>query len=740
MKYSTPIYLIFFIFSTTISAQTLKGKIVDQKKKPIEEAYIYNKKTGSHVHSDKSGQFSFTNISRNDTLFVSHINFKDTFVVIKDPSVFYTIQLEENPSVLEEVVIKPEINTLNLFTDVDIELTPVTSSQDVLRKVPGLFIGQHAGGGKAEQIFLRGFDADHGTDVNITVDGIPVNMVSHAHGQGYADMHFLIPETIKRLDFDKGSYNPEKGNFATAGYVNYETKNSFEQNSVSLEYGQFNTFRMVGLFNLINKSNQKAYIASEYSLTDGPFESPQNFSRFNVMGKYSYIFENSDELSFLISNFTSEWDASGQIPQRAVDNGSISRFGSIDDTEGGQTGRSNFLLHFKKKIDENQYVKNTFFYSLYDFELYSNFTFFLNDPVNGDQIRQKEKRKLFGWESIWNKNYTLWNNNGLLKTGLGFRNDLTDNSELSHTYGRNNTLKNIQLGDINEADIFGFIGTEYPVNKWILNPSVRIDYFNFRYNDALKDSYVSEENNQFIISPKFNIIYSPSNYLQLYLKMGKGFHSNDTRDVVVENDKKTLPASYGSDLGMIWKATPNLMINIAFWYLFLEQEFVYVGDEGIVEPSGRTQRTGIDLSIRYQFLRDFHFHGDLNYAHARSIDDPKGEDYIPLAPNFTFTAGLSYFNPSGFYGNLSMRHINNRPANEDNSIIAKGYTVSDLNTGYRFKNFDLSIIIQNLLNTEWEETQFATESRLFYETESVEEIHFTPGTPFQIRARLIYSF
>ena len=198
------------------------------------------------------------------------------------------IVLEDDIFRLNEIVIQPKLSAMNMISKIDLQTTPVNSSQEILSKVPGLFIGQHAGGGKAEQLFLRGFDIDHGTDIAISVDGMPVNMVSHAHGQGYADLHFLIPETVDKIDFGKGPYYSNKGDFATAGYVGFQTKDKLEKSSIGLEIGQFNTLRTVGLFNLLgNKKTQSAYIATEYILTDGPFDSPQNFNRMNLFGEYS---------------------------------------------------------------------------------------------------------------------------------------------------------------------------------------------------------------------------------------------------------------------------------------------------------------------------------------------------------------------------------------------------------------------------------------------------------------------
>jgi outer membrane receptor protein involved in Fe transport len=226
----------------------------------------------------------------------------------------------------------------------------------------------------------------------------------------------------------------------------------------------------------------------------------------------------------------------------------------------------------------------------------------------------------------------------------------------------------------------------------------------------------------------------------LYIKAGKGFHSNDTRVVVSQQGRDILPSAYGTDVGVYWKPLPRLFVNAAYWYLYLEQEFVYVGDEGIVEPGGATRRQGIDTSIRYQLLDGLFWNFDANYAHARSTDGDEGENFIPLAPDFTHLSGLRLIYETGFYGGINLRYMADRPANEDNSIVAEGYTVVDLNFGYQWRNFDLGLNIQNLLDTEWNEAQFATESRLQNETVPVEEIHFTPGTPFFLKGIVSFKF
>ncbi|MBU2930279.1 TonB-dependent receptor [Winogradskyella psychrotolerans] len=734
--------LILFIscFAFTAYGQNVKGRVVNELNQPLEAAYIYNQTSESHAHTSENGVFVIAKTQLGDSLRIGLLGYKTRIVALGSLENLNFI-LEEKAFQLDEMMITEELNTVSTISRLDLNITPVNSSQEVLRKVPGLFIGQHAGGGKAEQIFLRGFDIDHGTDIALSVDGMPVNMVSHAHGQGYSDLHFVIPETVNKIDFGKGGYYAQEGDFNTAGYVNFKTKDYLKDSEVSFSVGQFNSLRTVGLFNLIeNTTNQNAYVAMEYIATDGPYDSPQNFNRFNLFGKYVMFSPENDKLTLTASHFTSRWDASGQIPQREVDNGNISRFGAIDDTEGGQTERTNLNVTFDKYINDNTSLSANAFYSHYAFELYSNFTFFLEDPINGDQIFQKEDRNIFGAHTAITHTTFLGDIELKLTTGLGLRHDIADDVELSRTLNRSTTLENIQLGDINQTNIDAFVNAEFEFGKFKVAPALRLDYFKFMYNDALQTDYQTLSETKTIVSPKLNFFYNAQDNLQLYLKSGLGFHSNDTRVVVANGGEDILPRSYGADLGSVWKPFPKLVVNSALWYLFLEQEFVYVGDAGIVEPSGKTRRYGLDLGLRYQLTDWLFLDSDATITKARSVDDPDGENYIPLAPDFTLTGGLSVDDLNGFSGGLRFRYLDDRAANEDNSIVAEGYMVTDFNVNYKLNNMTFGFAIENLFDVEWNETQFATESRLQNEAQSVEEIHFTPGTPFFLKGTVSYRF
>lgn len=740
LLYQFVLLLIAAFSSYSASAHSFEGLIENRQGKPIGNVYVLNLNNGSHTHSNAFGRFTLENVKQGDTIQFSHSAYQRRKIVVVNVLEELKVVMQSRVISLPDAIISPKINAMELIADFDIQNNPVGSSQEVLRQVPGLIIGQHAGGGKAEQIFMRGFDVDHGTDVAIDVDGMPVNMVSHAHGQGYADLHFLIPETIEKVSYGKGAYYADKGNFNTAGYISFRTKSRLDQSLVRMETGMFNYTRLLGMFNLLNIENQSAYVATEIIGNDGPFESPQVFNRVNVMGTYSIIVPDKSKLRLTTSHFTSKWDASGQIPTRAVESGLIGRFGAIDDTEGGLTSRSKVNLQFDQYINKNTLIKSQFYYVKYDFELYSNFTFFLTDSANGDQIRQKEDRSIFGFRSELSKKFKSKKHEGSYQIGVESRMDDNRNVELSRSQRRFNTLENLKLGQILETNHSAFAKLRYQKNKWQFNPGIRADYFVFQYNDDLAPQYQTLTANNVFVSPKLNILYTPSKKIQHFLKMGRGFHSNDTRVAVTDSKLTTIPPAYGADLGFIWKPKSNIVINAALWYLYMEQEFVYVGDAGIVEPNGETTRQGIDLSVRYQPRSWFTINWDANYAHARFNDLPEGENYIPLAPALSMVGSVNLGNRTGLNGGIDFRFVDDRPANEDNSIVAIGYTVIDANVAYNWNSFRFAIQVQNLLDTEWNETQFATESLLRGELNPVEEIHYTPGIPFMLKAFIGYSF
>ena len=743
----------FFLSLAAICQVTIKGNITDSKTNlPVEGATVILQPSKASVITDANGGFTFKGKYENSTsVMVNTIGYAiETFAVadFKKPII---ISIKQKQIELQDVtVIANAGDQYKPISRTDIAMRGVNNSQEVLRIIPGIVIGQHQGGGKAEQIFLRGFDADHGTDFREDVDGLPINMVSHAHGQGFADSHFIIPETIETVDFKKGPYTAAKGDFATTGFVDFNTKNALTNNTVKLEAGMFSTYRALGMFNLLNakaKDKQQSwYVASEYRYSDAYFDNPQHFKRFNLFTKYNGKISAHNYLTLSATTFWSKWDASGQIPDRAVDEGLIGFYGAIDPFEGGLTYRTNVNAQLTTSLNNGDLIKNQLYYSNSHFDLHTNFTFFLVDTVNGDEIRQKEARDLMGYNGSYNHVGYAGGTKITTEAGLNVRSDMTHNSELSHTVDRFTALQQIKLGDITELSISPYVSETFSFNQhFSINAGLRFDQFYNKYNNKLaSDStlpgigiYKANDNT---FSPKLNFYYHVNDKAQFYLTTGKGFHSNDTRSVVVQNGYKSLPSCYSADLGTVFKPTSKVLINAAIWYIYLQQEFVYSGDGGFVEFSGKTRRVGFDFTGRYQPLRSLYFDVDVNYAHGRSIEDAKGEDYIPLAPKWTSTGGVTYTNKNGLNGSLRYRYVGDRAGNEDYSLTAVGYFITDAVINYTKPKYEIGLVINNLFNTKWKETQFDTETRLKGEAQPVDEICFTPGTPFAAKLSFSYFF
>ncbi len=733
---------LLFRFFTLQGQHIIKGKVVNiESRQPLEGVSItVSDKLAKNTITDRYGNFSIQSSTDTTSLWISLIGYQaKPMVVGKRENI--KIELRAATIDLKDIVLKTSQSTeFTTLGKIELDLKPVRNTQELLRLVPGLFIAQHAGGGKAEQIFLRGFDSDHGTDVQVSVDGMPVNMVSHAHGQGYADAHFIIPETINTVDFGAGPYYTQHGNLNTAGYVAFSSFNNIDKSTIQAEGGNFNTFRTLAILDLLkkNKDKQSAYIASEYYYTNGPTINKQHFNRFNIFGKYNLAISDNTQLTASLSSFKSKWDASGQIPERAVISGEIDRFGSIDPSEGGNTERHNANLVIAHHFNNGINWENQLFYSRYIFNLFSNFTFFVNDPVNGDGINQAESRNIIGYLSKLDKKYEAGNWRLHSLAGGGLRYDNTKDSKLTHVVKRR-FLDNIKLGDIKELNLYAYVQQQASIGKFMLDGGIRFDYLHFDYFDKLNMQQMNSQGKS-IVSPKFNIQYTINSAVQLFVKSGKGFHSNDTRVVVANQGKEILPAAYGTDIGVALKPTKNFFLSVAIWNLYLNQEFVYVGDDGNVEPSGKTKRQGVDLIARYQFSETLFANVNINLTKPRARGEMKGQDYIPLAPTATSIGGIFYKTKRGFNGGVTYRFITDRPANEDNSIIAKGYTLLDGSINYTQSKYEIGLAFENILNVKWNEAQFATESRLMNEPAPVSELNFTPGTPFFARLKLAIFF
>jgi len=751
--------LIGWMVSTCTYAQNnIVGIVTDQNTlEPLEASVISITHQSKTSITDKDGKFILKNVGSNSLITISNIGYITQQINVEPSGTTINIRLEKGRINLEDIVISTKLNSISTaraLTNLDLNIKPVRSAQDLLRLVPGLFIAQQVGGGKAEQIFLRGFDADHGTDIAISVDGMPVNLVSHAHGHGWADLHFIIPETIGGYEFGKGPYYANKGDLETAGYVSYNTLNNLNGSMVKLEVGHFNSSRAVAMIDLLSMKakakGQSAYIAGEALYTDGPFKYGQNFQRFNLFGKFITPIGDKSKLSVILSTFTSKWKASGEIPDRSVKEGYIQdRFGVIDSGQGGNVNRTNAIIKLTTSLKNNSSLENEAYYSSYNFNLFTNFTFYLVDPINGDEFNQHEERDMYGYNSKITHQNVRKNSVITTTAGIGVRYDQTHPSWLAHSLNHS-ILNYLQYGNIKETNINGYVDKTLEIGKWRFNAGIRYDFFNFYYkslvpaSDSAGDVFIGKKTTQTkaLFSPKINIQYTANSAIQIYIKTGQGFHSNDARVVIAGKGVQTLPIAYGADLGINWKPLPRLYINAALWYIYLQQEFTYGNDYGdeSVKAGGRTGRSGIDFSARYQINNWLYSDLNLDAARPRSLDDPKGQNYLPTAPTFTSTAGLYVKFKNGINGGISYRYLHDRPANNDYTLTAKGYFLADLTANYTKRKYEIGISIENLFNKKWYESQIEYVSRLKHEATPVDEVSYTAGVPFFAKVKLTIFF
>lgn len=762
MKKLLPLtFLLSISFALFARAEKIIGLVVDKStREPVELVVITDLKTGNTALTDKKGKFVL-NYAQGDSIAVTYVGYKSE-IVKAEPGKPILIELEKSSVNLKDITITNNTQTLKTFSalsSLDLNMQPAKSAQDLLRLVPGLFIAQHQGGGKAEQIFLRGFDADHGTDVNVSVDGIPVNMVSHAHGQGYADLHFLIPETVSGYDFGKGPYYTDKGDFTTAGYVAYHTKNVLDQDILKTEVGQFNTFRTVALINLLSdKAKQKgtsAYIAGERLYSDGgPFALPENFTRYNLFGKFVTKIGNNNQLTAVASTLKSDWRSAGEIPDRAVSEGYIAnRFGVLDSAQGGHTSRTNLSLKLNTDLGNNWTMENQLWYAHYHFDLVTNFSYYYYYPTTGDEFRQIDTRDLGGYNGKISKTTDVGDAAFTTTVGAGSQYDNISPSELDHTEN-GQFLEHLQYGKAKELNVNSYVDETLRTGKWLFNAGLRVDYFHFNYQNlaAVTDTFatdifngVNPNTQKTVISPKLSAEYTFNPKIQLYVKTGKGFHSNDARVAIANQGFEVIPAAYGADLGINWKPMPNLFINVALWYLYLQEEYTFGQDliaqpGGPVGPSGRSVREGVDFSARYQLNKWLFANLNVNPAKPRYIDSAKGHDYVALAPTLTSTAGLDFRFANGINGGISYRYLHDRAANSDYTLTARGYFITDLAVNYTQKRYELGIAIENLFNRQWDESQFEYTSQLKGEKTPVDEVSYTPGVPFFAKLKLAVFF
>ena len=612
-------------------------------------------------------------------------------------------------------------------------LRPRRRPGDLVEAAPGLVSVQHAGGGKANQYFLRGFDIDHGTDLAFIVDGIPINFPTHGHGQGYADLHFLIPELMSKLTVHKGPYHPRFGDFATAGALEFGLANHLPEAQVSVAGGQYGVRRGVGVLPLHLADSTQALVAAEGYAQDGPFRRPEELGRANLFARLRHELSPTVAATLTTMHYAASWYASGQIPRRAVDAGSMGRFDTLDPTEGGATQRHSDSLRIEAAFDAFDF-EALLYRVQYDWRLFSNFTFFLDDPTFGDQIEQNDSRTVWGTDMhATNLETFSW---GQVRSTLGLqtRNDQIHNG-LFHDQARQRLETRVD-SRVAQNSLGVYLDERIQFFPWLtVHAGGRVDRFDVATDDLREEVPLDERNNglatRTLVSPKASLVLSPLRQVDFFVNFGRGFHSNDGRGATYRTDRASLlvPAT-GYEVATRIQMPTHLTFTTALFLLDLDSEQVYVGDAGTTEPGAKSRRYGVEFTGTYSPSTWLSLDAAATFNRAKYVSAPSNGGAVPLAPTQTVSAGATLKHPIGTFASVRLRHVGARPANEDETLVARGFSIVSGLVGHRYRNFEAGLSVDNLFDSQWDEVQFATESRLQNEVAPVDEIHFTPGWPF----------
>ncbi len=621
---------------------------------------------------------------------------------------------------------------------------PLLRPGEVLETVPGVIITQHSGDGKANQFFLRGFNLDHGTDLATSVAGMPVNMPTHGHGQGYTDLNFMIPELIGQVRYKKGTYYAEEGDFSAAGAVHIDYVNKIERNLADVGVGSFG-FRRTLLAGSPAFGSGNLLYAVELFRNDGPWDNPENYRKLNTVLRYSEGY-GGDGFAVTGMAYRGQWRATDQIPQRAVDSGLVGRFGSLDPSDGGVTHRYSLSGEWSRKSDA-AVTKASAYVIDYQLDLYSNFTFFLDDPVNGDQFQQADKRTVAGI-NVGQSRLGKWGARDTEHSyGLQVRHDAI-RVGLFHTSERQ-VLSTTRVDDVDLATA----GVYYQ-NLLVWNDKlrtlagVRTDFYNAEVGSSNAANSGKRDAN--ITSPKLSVILGPWTKTEYYVNVGRGFHSNDARGTTTRVDPKSgaavdsvtpLARAKGAEVGVRSAVVPNVQTSLSVWRLDLDSELVFVGDAGTTEASRPSRRSGVEWANYWTPIEWLIVDADVAVSRARFADfDPAG-DRIPGAIEKTVSLGAAFAKLDPWSGGVRLRYFGPRPLIENNSVRSRSSTLVNANVGYNVKkNAKLTFEVFNLANAKVNDIEYFYESQLRGEAAPVGDIHFHPAEPRSYRMTLSYRF
>ena len=665
-------------------------------------------------------------------------------VTVTGKSTFTNLADVENPA--ENVVGVAQSASQGAITARQLDARPIMRTGEVLETVPGLVISQHSGEGKANQYYLRGFNLDHGTDFSTTVAGLPVNMPTHGHGHGYSDLNFLIPELVSGVQFSKGPYFADQGDFATAGAGNINYTNSLARPIVRAGGGGQGFGRVLAA---ASTAAGKGTLlgALEVQRNDGPWHEPDDFRKVNGVIRYS----RGDALNgFAITGmgYRGTWDSTDQIPVRAIDDGRLDRFGTIDATDGGDSYRYSGSFDWQR-TRSNASTKVSAYGLAYDLNLYSNFTYFLDDPVNGDQFRQADHRFVSGAKAT-HRRLGQWGGRAVQNVvGAQLRHDAIGNVGLYHTVARR-PLSTIREDAVNQTSVSGFAQNETQWTPWLRTlAGVRVD--GYRFDVDAGEPANSGTDTAGLVSPKGGAVFGPWRGTELYVNAGLGFHSNDARGATITVDPVTgepaervtpLARARGAELGLRTVRIPHLQSSVALWTLSLDSELIFIGDAGNTEAGRPSHRYGVEWANYYAPRPWLTLDFDLALSSAQFTDDDPAGNVIPGSVATVVQGGVTVDSVRNVFGSVRWRYFGPRALVEDDSIRSKATSLVNLEAGYKLsRSVRLAVDVFNVFDAEHSDIDYFYASRLPGEPAGgIEDLHLHPTLPRTARVTLIVGF
>jgi outer membrane receptor protein involved in Fe transport len=632
----------------------------------------------------------------------------------------------------------------------EIAQRPLLRTGDVLETVPGLVATQHSGSGKANQYFLRGFNLDHGTDFATSIDGMPINMRSHGHGQGYTDLNFIIPEMLEEIEYRKGSYYADVGDFSGAGAARMSSREHRAPASASLALGEYGFGRLLLTGGLDSGSGELLY-GLEHQRYAGPWDSvDEDVGKTNLWLKQIWG-SDDDQLAVSFMAYDNDWNSADQIPARAVDSGLIGPYGSIDPTVGGSSSRYSLALNWDRNLGFGTLALNAYGID-YDMNLFSNFSYFTQPQ--GDQFQQLDERRIYGGDAVLELP-AQWGDVAVTNTiGAELRIDVIDKVGLRGTAQRQ-FLSEIRLDAVDQSSIGVYWESQQqwtPRLRTVLG--LRYDQFDFEVNalaaaDPTTLAANSGSADDGIFTGAFSLMYALNDNHELYASIGNGFHSNDARGTTISRDPVSgaavapvdpLVATLGSELGWRVFFTDRLNATVALWQLDIDSELLFVGDAGNTEDTGvGSERQGIELTSYYQLSDSIGLDLEYSWTDAAFENPVDGSDAIPGALDSVLAASIHYQPSEQLFAHLRLRSFDDFPL--DGGVQADGSTMLNLRLGYEVSaNLNVMLDLLNLTDSDDHDVEYFYESQLPGEPEPVADRHYHIFEPRAARLYLEYRF